>query len=286
MIESRLTELLERTGEQTTVGPPPIDAMRTGAARRRRRRTVAWSAASAVAVVAAIAGTTLLATQGSGDPMPPIASAGPVPAPAGMRLVGYGHAAIAVPTEWGTNVMKCGTPQKDTVVIDVGLVTSCLPPRPAGVDSVELGRGEPHPDFHADRSVKIDGVPAQRQRTSCTEGSTYGQAPACSGTVVIPSLDVWFRAESTTNAAEVDRLLARIVVVPDLVGVPGYRTIDRSGHQPLAADYAELLKEAGLKAEFLTRKSPSYPAGMIFSGSPAPGTMVAPGTPVTITLAG
>jgi hypothetical protein len=286
MIESQLTEILERAGEQVDVGPPPIEALRTGAARRRRRRTWAWSAVTVAAVVAVIGATTVLSRGFHGaDPQPPVASGSTGEIPGGTRLVGLGHAAIAVPKNWGTNQLKCGTPTTDTVVVDFGITTLCLGLPRAGVESVEVVRGKPKPDYLADESTEIDGVPAERQRTTCSPGP-INQVPVCSGTVFIPSLDVAFQAMSSTSAEEVDRILARIVIVPDLVGVPGYRTIDRNGHQLLGADYAELLKEAGLKAEFRTRKSPSYPAGMIFSGSPAPGTMVAPGTPVTITVAG
>ncbi len=286
MIDSQLTEVLERAGAQVNVGPPPIEALRTGAARRRRRRTWAWSAVSVAAVVAVIGATAVLSRGFRGaEPQPPVASASTGAISGGTRLVGLGHAAIAVPKKWGTNQVVCGTPRTDTVLVDLGITTLCMGMPRAGVESVEVARGRPKTDFRVDESAKIDGVPAQRQRTTCSEGP-INKVTVCSGTVFIPSLDVSFRATSCTSAEEVDRILARIVIVPGLVGVPGFRTIDRNGHQLLGADYAELLKEAGLKAEFRTRKSPSYPAGMIFSGSPAPGTMVAPGTPVTITVAG
>jgi hypothetical protein len=129
-------------------------------------------------------------------------------------------------------------------------------------------------------------VRAERQRTTCPDEGNFGQVTTCFGAVFIPSLDVWFWAQSSTNAGEVDRMLDRIVVVPDLVGVPGYRAIDRNGRQPTGADYAPLLGQAGLKAEFRTRKSPGYPAGTIFTAAPAPGTMLAPGATVAITVAG
>ena len=88
MIEAKLTELLERTGEHVDVGPPPLDAMRAGAARRRRRRTVTWSSVSVAAVLAVIGGTTLL-TQGSSgvDPQPPVTSRSPGVVPGETRLV-------------------------------------------------------------------------------------------------------------------------------------------------------------------------------------------------------
>jgi hypothetical protein len=199
-------------------------------------------------------------------------------------MVGLGHAAIAVPRDWGTNQAVCGTPRADTVLVDLSIVNLCLAYRPAGVESVELISGAPKHDFRVDETTTVDGVPAQRQRTTCTDGSSH-QVPVCSGTVFIPSLDVAFRAESSTSAAEVDRILARIVIVPGRFGVPGYRTVDRDGQQPLGAEYADTLRRAGLKPVLRTRKSP-YPAGTIFTAAPAPGTMLAPGATVTITVAG
>jgi hypothetical protein len=81
--------------------------------------------------------------------------------------VGLGHAAIAVPDDWGTNTMRCGAPMKDTVIIDVAIVPGCLAPAPTGVDSVEITQGEPLFDFTADDEFTVDGVRAQRQVTTC-----------------------------------------------------------------------------------------------------------------------
>jgi hypothetical protein len=280
MIESKLTELLEHTGEQVKVGPPPIEDLRAGAARRRRRRTAAVAVASAVAVVAAVGGTTLLTQHRVGRPAVPVASTPPAEVPAGMRLVGIGHAAIAVPTQWGTNQLECGTPKKDTVMIDVGPVFACLSPRPAGVDSVQVGSRQSDESFRADQSLTIDGVPAQRQRTSCAK-EPQGRVTTCFSTVLIPSLGVWFRAESSRSAAEVDRILDRIMIVPDRIGVPGYSTPKQDGHQPTGEEYADTLRQAGLKPEMRTG---SIPNARIVTVSPGPGTMLAPGSTVTITV--
>ena len=55
------------------------------------------------------------------------------------RLVGLGHAAIAVPDDWGTDATRCGVPMRDTVVIDVEkkktrapIVPLCGAPAPTG----------------------------------------------------------------------------------------------------------------------------------------------------------
>lgn len=99
---------------------------RAGAARRRRRRAAALSAVGMAAAVVAVGGTMVLV--GGPNPAPPVASTPPVPA--ATRLVGIGHAAIAVPTQWAANQLGCGTPLKDTVIIDAGPQNLCLVDRP------------------------------------------------------------------------------------------------------------------------------------------------------------
>jgi hypothetical protein len=197
MIDSDLTDLLERAGGRTEVGPPPIDAMRAGATRRRRRRTAGVSLIGAAAVAAVIGGTALL-TGPQATTGPPVATPSQKVVPEGMRLVGWGHVAIAVPKEWAQNAATCGAPQKDTVLID-HVVGFCLFPRPAGVESVQLEHRAVPSTFRVDQKFAIDGVPAERQRTTCVVHDAP-QADICTGMVNVPSLGVWLRAESSTNA--------------------------------------------------------------------------------------
>lgn len=281
MIESKLTELLERAGERTNVGPPPIEAIRAGAARRRRRTAVLTVAGTAAAVVAVMMGGTVVLADGrsSTNPASPAASTRPVPA--GMRLVGIGHAAIAVPKHWGTNQLRCYTPQQDTVVIDTGgSIPMCLAARPDGVDSVSVGTRKPF-GFHAEETFQIDGVRAERQRTTCTD--SINRVTVCSGAVSIPSLNVWFWAESSSSSGEVDRILDRIMIVPDKLGVPDRQL---SGPNP-PERYAARLTGMGLKPETRTRKATGLtPVGTLLAVSPSPGTMLAPGATVTLVVAG
>jgi hypothetical protein len=282
MIESKLTDLLEQAGERTTVGPPPIDAMHARVTRRRRRRTVAVSLAAAVAVIAAAGGTAVLVRpHTSPEISPPIASTSPGVAPTDLRLFGIGHAAIAVPKEWGMNQTKCLTPQRDTVVLARD-PHFCAMPRPVGVESVDLGRGKPSLfGITADQTIEIDGVRAERRHTTCTEQNMYS-VRICSGGVRIPSLDTWFWAESSTSAEEVDRILERITIVPNRVGVPHYQNLSMDGNS--AEKYADMLRELGLKSTVRTIKSPSYDPGQLMGVSPVPGTMLPLGATVTLTV--
>lgn len=267
-----LTDLLERAAAKTPVGPPPLDALHTGASRRRRRRTAAFSVVAVATVAATIGATTLLA------PHPPTTPAAPPP----TRLAGFGHATIAVPADWPTNKASCGTPSQDTLLIDdPSAAHLCQSARPDGVDSVQLS-GTRAIDFHADKTVVIDGVQAQRQQTSC-EGRQENEV--CVGGVGIPSLNVWFRAESSTGAAEVDRMLSWIRIVPDKSGVPSYLALGGAPTGPLVGAYTPRLTAVGLTVQTNRVKSPSYPAGTILGVSPAVGTMLPVGATVTVTVA-
>lgn len=283
MTDQNLSELLERAGDRAPVGPPPVAAMVAGAARHRRRRRLAISVASAAAVAAAVASPAFFsAPDAQPDPRPPVTSPEPVVTPPGSRLVGLGHAAIAVPEAWGTNATRCGVPQRDTVVIDVGGIRLCGAARPDGVESVELTQGSPRFDFTVDDTFEIDGVPAQRQAITCAAGS-FGGARTCAGTVRIPSLGVSFRAESSTGTAEVDRILGWIRIVPGVVGVPGFQTITMNQQGGAQERYLQVLREAGLSAEVRTRKVPGVDAGYILEVEPEPGTMLEPGGVVRVT---
>lgn len=237
-------------------------------------KSVLASAAAVITVLAVIGTTNVLTSSGTSGS---VTIPGPEPAPVAMRQVGFGHAAISVPKVWGTNFSRCGTPRKDTVLIDdPSVASSCQRQRPAKVDSVEL-RSTPTVDFQADEAFTIDGVRAERQRTVCLEGGL------CRGAVGVPSLQVWFRAESSTSAEEVDRTLAGIEIVKNRIGVPSYQS---QAARPTGAAYAKKLGQLGLKARFLTRKSQSYRVGEIFGVSPRPGTLLTPGATVTVTVVG
>ncbi len=246
--------------------------MDVAATRRRRPRTVLASVAAATTVLAVIGVTNVLTAGGQSGGVTIIS---PEPGPVAMRVVGFGHAAIAVPKVWGTNFSRCGTPRKDTVLIDdTSAASYCRMARPKNVDTVEL-RSTPRIDFHADETFTIDGVRAERQRTVCPDGGV------CRGAVGIPSLQVWFRAESSTSADEVDRTLARIEIATDRIGVPSYQSLDE---RPTGVEYAKVLARIGLRTAFVTRTTPSYLAGQVFGVSPRPGTLLRPGATVTVTV--
>lgn len=237
-----------------------------------RGRGVLASAAAASTVVAVIGVTNLLSSSGTGTLIP---TPEPTPEPVVMRTVGYGHVAITVPRSWGTNASRCGTPHRDTVLIDDPSAASyCDLPRPPDVDSVELVTAPPS-GFRADETILVDGVYAVRRKTGCASDGV------CWGAVGFPSLHVWFRASSSTSADEVDQILSWIQILPDQVGVPSAWSLDESRG---GTAYAKLLHELGLKTEVLTRTSTVYKPGRLVSVSPRPGTLLSPGETVTLTV--
>jgi hypothetical protein len=279
MTANDLRELLRTTAAE---GSDAVDLAEDELADRIRRRRIRSRrfAVGGVALTAAavIAATTWAARLSGGHP--PAATTPPVPA--ATRLVGTGHAAIAVPKPWATNQLRCGTPQKDTVIIDAGPQNLCLVDRPKGVESVMVRSGKPI-DFHAHETFQIDGVRAERQRTTCTVNS-LNRVTVCSGTVFIPSLNASFRAESSTSPGEVDRILARITIIPDKVGVPEPLFSESNPAARFGEQYADRLTALGLKPNIQTRKSPGSIPGNILAVSPSPGTMLTPGATVTVTV--
>lgn len=287
MTGENLIELLERAANRVPVNPAPVAAMAVRAVRARRRRVAALAVVSAVASVAGV-GTAVAfwPASGSSDEPPLVASPEHDLLPPGLRLVGLASAAIAVPQEWGANVNVCGTPTEDTVIIDLGFVPLCGAPRPAGVESVEVGLGEGSPwfDFTADETVEIDDVPAQRQATACQPEPINNIATVCAGTVHIPSMNVYFRAESSTSAEEVDHILEQIRILPDRAGVPGYKEAWLP-NEPQEGEriYLDMLRDAGLAAEVRTVNA--RPVGSVVGVSPEPGTMLRRGDVVSVTVA-
>lgn len=226
------------------------------------------------------------ATMPADDPRPVATSAADATPPAGFRWVGIGHAAIAVLESWPTNRIRCGTtPEADTVIVDVTAVALCASPRKQNLESVQVSPGGPRFDFTADRSFAIDGVSAQRMDTTCTS-KTMGDVETCSGSVYLPSEKVQFLAESSTDAAEVDAMLARIRVLPDRIAVPGIRAFSDEGQERGGETYLAALEAAGFRTETRTELRRNLPDGFLLAADPVPGTMARPGDLVTVTVSG
>lgn len=310
MNEKQLTDLLERAADQIPVGPAPVEvfeAVGSGPAQlsdrttgapitlegemgRRRGRGVAVGIVAATIALVAGAGAVLTLGPNPVEPKPAVVPTGSAPIPPNSRLVGIGHAAIAVPKSWGTNEYGCGTPERDTVLIDLAIHDACGSLGwPEGLELVEIESGEPKFDVPTKRAIVIDGVTAQRYSTTCDApreipGFGVRGATVCNGAVYLPTENVWFRVSSSTSGETVDELLSRIRVLPDKVAVPGYGETfafeqERSGEVYMAA-----LRKAGF--EVATRSEPAKfgGSGYVESVDPPVGSMVTPGSLLTVAV--
>ncbi|MFI7066060.1 PASTA domain-containing protein [Kribbella sp. NPDC050124] len=138
-------------------------------------------------------------------------------------------------------------------------------------------------DFQADETFQIDGVRAERQRARRTVDS-LDRVTVCSGTVFIPSLNVSFRAKSTTPSGEVKRILEPITIVPDKVGVRRALYSESNPASRPGVQYAGRLAALDLKPNIQTRNSPGHLPGDTLVVSPSAGTLLTPGATVTVTV--
>ena len=227
MNEEDLVDLLDRLGRDVHVTPAPLDRIFSERSRLHRRR-IRWTALGSIATAALIVTASIAVAQGTDPagqtpsaqnttgaqpslPAPSAEATLPV-APAGKRMVGVGHASIAVPQSWGTNQIRCGptSATTNTVVINVSLYLSCaagLAPG-ASVAQVEHASELPrYPGFRPARHIAIDGRPALRTRVICTFKG-LSDAP-CTGAVYIQSESASFQVTSY-QASVVVRLLNSI----------------------------------------------------------------------------
>lgn len=293
MNDDNLTEILERSVADVRVGPPPLATLHR-TARRRRRRTSYAAGLGAAAAVAVVAGGVALwpagdvvtrdltpSTSGPASPRPIVEAP-----PAGSRWVGVGQAVIAVPDSWGTNQIRCGTPTRDTVVVDVEVIETCAAAYPDGTTSVWIRSREPVDEVDTWTPVEVDGEAALRSpdARSMGFGSRYYGA-----SVYLPERDVVFAATSTVSAQAVTDVLEGITLLDTLVAVPGFSEANYGGGDQSKAQerYVRALQEAGLQVELVVERQPQASlVGFVLDASPAPGTVVEPGSTVTVTVTG
>jgi PASTA domain len=290
MTDQQLSDILERAGERIPSGTPPLQQMFHDADRTRRGRLTRWAAAVAVGGVVAVAAAVMGGPALLPAAAPPSSSSPSSPTPSddltvtlgpASRLVGIGHAAIAVPGTWATNALRCGTATENTVVVDVTAIDLCQWNAPKSYDVVWVERGVNEAMFNPVEEISIDGVAAQSSGVQCAGWSS--PAVECSATVYIPSADASFRI-SAFKEARVKQMLTWIHVLDNVVAVPGFRDANDDHQKDDAGKhYRAELEAAGLAVEVVTQSRPGLPAGYVLDVSPQPGTMLEPGDTVTVT---
>lgn len=282
MDQQQLSDRLEDRVADVPVGAAPIDAMRSAVRRRRSRMTVL---AAATAVVLVVGGGLVIQTlDTSSDPQPPVAADPPADSdlpPDGYRYVGIGAAVVAVPETWGTNEIECGTPVKDTAVIDLGAICAMLVPRPVDVDSVEVRAAFEDVDVARGFSeIDIDGIRAYWSPVESEGG-------VASASVYVPAYDAIFLAQSSSAdaVAAVERMLDGITVLERHTTVPGFNDLAYDQDPaPATQSYIARLDGLRLTAELIEKASPME-AGTVLATEPGVGSVVAPGDTITVTVA-
>ena len=270
--------LLERAVDEVVVLAPPVGPMLAEADRlRRRRRTAVAGAVLAVLVTlgAADAVTSFLDPDPEGWP-----SAAP---PDGMRFVGIGRAVIAVPTGWATDATRCGQPVRDTVVIGTAPATTCTAPRPSDIRSVLIISGPPDEGFRAASTYDVAGHPVERGPTTCP-GET------CTAVVHLPTESVTFTVASSNPRperarAEVAGMARGVRVLEGSVAVPGTGDLAADYGRSAEAKYVADLRDLGLAPVVEARADTGAVPGTVTAVTPAPGTPLARGSRVTVTVA-
>ncbi|MBE7325918.1 PASTA domain-containing protein [Nocardioides sp. Y6] len=203
-----------------------------------------------------------------------------------VRWVGIGRVAVAVPEEWGTNELRCGTPVRDTVIVDVAMVELCHLPRPPDVDSLEFGQGSPPGDVVATEVSQVDGVQMHRGQTDSLLQPDNG-VRVWSSTVSLPGEGLWIRAESSRGPEQVNEVLGRVSVLRDGIGIPPRNSSsDNERDEEQTGLYAQRLLDLGLEVTVERRVMEGPSAGHLLKVSPQPGTVVPEGTRVVLTVVG
>jgi hypothetical protein len=89
------------------------------------------------------------------------------------------------------------------------------------------------------------------------------------GTIYIPSEQVSFHAESSTDKGEVDAILERIRILPDQLGVLGLASFQNQHQEGSGAAYVAALEEAGFRTEVRTTLERGMPSGFVRLSAPS-----------------
>ncbi|MBZ5734479.1 hypothetical protein K8Z61_08210 [Nocardioides sp. TRM66260-LWL] len=295
----RLTGALDVLAERIAVGPPPLDAVRRGAARRRRVRTGTVAVAGLAA--ASVLGAVVLTATGRPAPAPvatdPAASGSPSPAasdapapPPGTRWVGSGHVAIAVPEDFPVNALPCPGVAVDTAIVDPPTVArACEAESVDPTTQVDVFTRDRHPlgdvvDPGTARRIADLAPGVEAERFDAVASVDDRGRTRCEATTRTGGVDFTVVSDEADACARVDALLDTVTYLPGLVGVPGPGAVlDRRPEEAEAAAYRRVLGEAGLSADRMVVCYCSSPA---YTTDPAPGSMVPEGSDVTLVARG
>jgi len=281
---------LDRLWDDVPVGTPPIDDLvRGGKTIRRRARLRAAGGAAALTLVV-VAGSTVAANTvvDSADPRPDgevPAAVDPPTAPAGQRLVGMGRVAIAVPAGWNAYGLEgCEPAAKDTIWFEVESSGADLDCPSVTYESPSVKISTLHADGgqvakrFATRPRVVDGVEVFRELVACPDDA-FCVGDTAVRYVVVPSEDVAFTISGPMGAHKaLDAIADSVQILPE-----GYTTVPFVGSN-YPVEWNAAIAEAGLVPDGTLPCGPndSCVANPAVRPDPAPGTVVAVGSTVTL----
>lgn len=291
MSDEEIGDVLVRLADRYQGPPPPVEGLIAAGSRRRRRRSLG-AAVAVAAMVIAIIGMAAVVTGNDKDANTDRSVRQPIERfPADSRLVGVGHAVIAVPKGWATNKTICGTPLADTVVINVTGVPTCGYGRPPRVSDVNISvreRRPNYPDFASADQVDVNGVEAWRSPLDCTNVAGSFTRPGtqprhlCQQAMWVPAESALFIA-TTPRASSTQDLLDTVRVLEDRVAVP---QSNLTGHAPgIRARFIRSAESLGLVVRITSRRHSGFTHGSIVGISPSTGTVVRVGSTIHLALA-
>lgn len=276
-LEQLLVRRLFDRADGVPVGPAPIGRMVRAAVVRRRRPYVALAATAAAALVAvALAVVAPGQAPEGGPPVAPspsvVESGSPRPVLSGARVGGV--LSVQVPSAMTAAGSGCGGVPGDVVIAARGFV-ECRVLWEPGVLAVRLG--ESVPDAHGGVEIDLDGVPALRTPTRCEQRAGLRR---CAALLWLASDETGIEVAAADDPAVVDRVLATAAVDEGMVSVPG--PVGFSGVGYTLGHFRREAAGLGLRVRI-----PPGSAGRAWDfertiASPAPGTVVPPGTLVRV----
>jgi hypothetical protein len=205
--------------------------------------------------------------------------------PDGTRFVGMGRIAVAVPDDWETNLYNC-LGARDNVSFGEVAVAGCMPQMPQGIEKIAVTPDD-LPSTDGFTLVSIEGVAALRSPVRIAGETAPERHPLWSRDVVFPQDDLTITFSSGTSPEVLEEMLDRIHIVHGLSTVPTYvptyaEIQANPGAPERAAAYRRELERNGFVVNVVQVNRPGMPAGQIASVSPEIGTMVLPGSKVTV----
>lgn len=294
MNENQMRDLLQRSGDRLSVGPPPHDAIAT-LARRRRNRAAMGTAA--LLMVVTIGGGAVIQQVVSGETDRPhggndLVGADNLDVPAGMRLVGMGQVVVAVPADWSTGETQCLKPVADTVYFESGAITRCADEpsteelRAASslaVSDYERGLGGP-----MSPSDPMGGWDVLEGPVTCEQASTGTQQ--CQQAFAVPDENVAFRVTASGEVAQdvIESIRGSLQILPSsYTAVP--LSIGQLGFTPQSDDPRGVVKEVtsaierdGLQVKLVEEYRTDLDSGSYLRTDPALGSPIPVGGTVTL----